>query len=155
MDKATPDNVEWWREMLEERALADEAVERFANDEAVERANKAMGSIIDAKRERGEAVDLGEVATEAVWTLDPDDIRARLIVASSLRPSSGFSGEAVRARAGRYRHESSTWAMNAARLRGPRLRGTSRESIVSYAGSSDGGAPMDDVVLKSSGRDCA
>jgi hypothetical protein len=32
---------------------------------------------------------------------------------------------------------------------------TSRESIVSSVGSSDGGAPMDDVVLEPSGRDCA
>ncbi len=78
--KATPDSIEWWREMIEERAFADEAVERFTHDEAVERANKAMRSIIDAKHERGEAVDLGEVAAEAVWVLDPDDIRARLIV---------------------------------------------------------------------------
>jgi hypothetical protein len=78
--KKTPDKLEWWREMLEERAFADEAVERFTNNEAVERANKAIRSIIDVKHERGEAVDLGDVTAEALWVLDPDDIRARLIL---------------------------------------------------------------------------
>ena len=76
--------------MIEERAFADEAVERFTNDEAVERANKAMRLIIDAKHERGEAVDLGEVAVEAVCILDPDDIRGRLIVNRSGAAAGGL-----------------------------------------------------------------
>ena len=88
--KANPDSIEWWREMIEERAFADEAVERFTNDEAVERANKAMRLIIDAKHERREAVDLGEVAAQAVSILDPDDIRARLIVNRSGAAAGGL-----------------------------------------------------------------
>ncbi len=88
--KANPDSIEWWREMIEERAFADEAVERFTNDEALERANKAMRLIIDAKHERGEAVDLGEVAAQAVRILDPDDIRARLIVNRSGAAAGGL-----------------------------------------------------------------
>ncbi len=87
---ANPDSIEWWREMIEERAFADEAVERFTNDEALERANKAMRLIIDAKHERGEAVDLGEVAAQAVRILDPDDIRAQLIVNRSGAAAGGL-----------------------------------------------------------------
>jgi hypothetical protein len=49
-----------------------------------------MRLIIDAKHERGEAVDLGEVAAQAVWILDPDDIRARLIVNRSGAAAGGL-----------------------------------------------------------------